>query len=343
VIRSAVGLAEPVATIIEVDPHDETVLRAFWEAEQAAVRADRAHPVIRTWDALRATVQDPSPYHRRLLLAALEDDSVVGGADVGMSLQDNRHTGDLEINVRPQWRRRGIGTALHAAASERLEACGRSTVMGEAYEPVEGEPTGAVPFARSLGFTSEHVEDHLVLPLPVAGEQVRTLTESLPDLEEYELVTWGDRCPDEHIAAYCQMHTQMETDISTGELDLEPVTFDEARVRTSETRLARSYRQLHVAARRVEDGVFGGFSIVLLPHGETVALQMDTLVMPEHRGRRLGLLMKLATLDAVRAGHPERTALHTWTARSNAAMQATNQRFGYVALEQMHEMQRREG
>ena len=95
-----VGLAGGVPTIIEVDPHDEPTLRAFWEAEQAAVRADRDRPVVRTWDSLRVTVQDPSPYYRRRLLAAVEGDSVVGGADLTMSLQDNPHLGGLEINVR---------------------------------------------------------------------------------------------------------------------------------------------------------------------------------------------------------------------------------------------------
>lgn len=73
-------------TIIEVDPHDEPRLRAFWEAEQAAIRADRAQPVLRTWDALRVGVQDPSPYHRRVLLAAVEDGAVGCSALVTNSL-----------------------------------------------------------------------------------------------------------------------------------------------------------------------------------------------------------------------------------------------------------------
>ena len=65
-------------------------------------------------------------------------------------------------------------------------------------------------------------------------------------------------------------------------------------------------------------------------------------MMPEHRGHRLGLLLKLTTLDILRR-IPERTSLHTWTAPDNHAMLRTNIAFGYQPVEQMHEMQRRCG
>jgi hypothetical protein len=77
-----------VPDIVVVDPSDEALLRGFWEAEQAAIRADRAYPVMRTWDALRQTVQTPSPYQERLLMAALADGVVIGGVDTSMPLQD---------------------------------------------------------------------------------------------------------------------------------------------------------------------------------------------------------------------------------------------------------------
>ncbi len=328
-------------TIIEVDPQDDAMLRDFWECEQAAILADREHPVTRTWEALGNSVRDPSPYHRLTLLAAVEDGRVVGAADVGMPLQDNPHLGEVEINVRPSHRRRGIGTSLYAAAEERFREAGRTTLLGEVNVPLQGASTAGMAFAESLGFVSDHVEDHFVLELPVPGEQVQALRASLPDLGDYELVEWGDRCPDEHLDAYCVMRTQMDADIPVDDLDIEPTVFDADRVRTSEQRLARSHVQLNVAARRRSDGVFGGFSIVVLPKGEALAWQLDTLVMPEHRGHKLGLLMKLSTLDRIHAEHPGRTVIHTWSALSNAPMQATNRRFGYRPVERMHDMQRR--
>ena len=94
------------------------------------------------------------------------------------------------------------------------------------------------------------------------------------------------------------------------------------------------------AARRTSDGTFGGYSLIFVPHGTGEVLQDDTLVMPDHRGHPRGIALKLATLEIVRRDHADRSSLHTWTAPDNHAMDGTNQRFGYRAVEVMHEMQR---
>ncbi len=133
----------------------------------------------------------------------------------------------------------------------------------------------------------------------------------------------------------------MERDVPIGEIDYQPVVVDETRLRAQEERTLRSFDPVTAVARRRSDAVFAGYSMVYLPHGADYALQLDTLVMPEHRGHRLGTLLKLATLDLVQADHPERTAIHTDTAVENHAMQATNRDFGYRAVERLHEMQRK--
>ena len=54
--------------------------------------------------------------------------------------------------------------------------------------------------------------------------------------------TWGARCPDELVPAYCRMRTQMNNDVPRGELDYVPVVFDEERLRVSEERIAPRLR-----------------------------------------------------------------------------------------------------
>jgi GNAT superfamily N-acetyltransferase len=331
--------------IIEVDPQDEGILRAYFETEQAAMRADRSDAMLRTWESVRFAAQQPNPYYRRTLLVALDGERVVGTADLGCSIGDNERVADLEVTVLPDSRRQGIGRALHDEGSRRARADGRTTVCGEVHVPgaVADGDSAAYAFATALGFETVHLEHHLVLPLPVDAAHLDGLRASVTDrAAAYDVVTWGDRCPDEYAAAYCAMKTQMSNDVPVGDIDYEPIVYDEERLRSSETRTARSHHQLLAAARRA-DGTFGGYSQLYLPHGETDVIQDDTLVMPEHRGHRLGTILKLANIDVLQREHPDRAKIHTWTDPDNHAMYRTNLGFGFTVAERLHEVQRKDG
>lgn len=325
--------------IVRVDPHDERGLRAWHDTVRASVAHDRPQASAETYAALVASVRNSNPYTTRILLAAREDAETVGTVELRLPLRENTHWADLEIHVRPGHRRRGIGRSLHEAAEEIRRAEGRTTVGGELYVAWEEADRAGMAFARGLGFESVHEEEHLVLRLPADGAALERLRRPT---DGYEVVTWGDRCPEEHVEEFCRMRTQMQQDVPAGEVDLEPPVIDEARLRTQEERLSRSYHQVVAVARRVTDGRMAGYSQVFLAHDDQEALQDDTLVMPEHRGHGLGMRLKLATLDVLHAEHPERRTLHTYTDPANLAMYRTNARFGYRPVERMHEMQRQD-
>jgi GNAT superfamily N-acetyltransferase len=327
-----------------VDPADQPTLRAFWETEQESVRHDRPHATPRTWDRLVAMMTHRNDWYRRTLLVARDGDDVVGTADLGGSTTDNLHLADLEIHVRPAHRRRGIGRALYDEAAGLLAADGRTSICAETYVPAGAEPAGvaAYAFATVLGFDCVHVEDHLLLDLPVPDDRIAGLR-AKADAPAYDVLTWTGPCPDEHLEAFCEMHTRMSTDVPVGDIDYQPVVIDAERLRAREERVFRSYDGITAVARRRADGVFGGYTQLYLPHGETYASQDDTLVMPEHRGHRLGTLLKCATLEILQREHPDRVEIHTDTAVDNHAMQATNRDFGYRPVERLHEMQRRNG
>lgn len=331
--------------VVEVDPYDDQQLREFWEVEQAAIRADRPHPVIRTLEFLRSSSQQPGEYFGRQLLAAVDGGRIVGVAELGLWFHGNDHLAGIEVNVLPDHRRRGIGRLLHDEVDRRRRAAGRTSVVGEVSAPVGTAlaDTPATAFALALGFESVHVEHHLVLRLPVEEDHLDRLRDEVAGRSaSYDVITWQDRCPDEYVEAFCAMHTQMSSDVPSGDLDIEVVVWDEARLRSSEERMARSFGTVTAVVRRRADGAFGGYSELYLPHGEAYAQQDDTLVMPEHRGHRLGTVLKLATLGIVRADHPERESIHTWTNPDNHAMYRTNAGLGFELVEVMHEMQRKD-
>ena len=325
-----------MTSIVRVDPTIESDLRAWFDVEQASIHADRPEAISRTYAALATSVQHPSPYVDRPLLAACEDGVTVGVAEVELTRQDNLHLAELAIHVRPDRRRRGIGRALHDAAEEIRRAAGRTTVLGELVVAAGDEDSAGMAFALALGYASVHHEEHLVLPLPV---EPAALPRPAADTA-YDIVTWGARCPDAHVAAFCRMRNQMERDVPVGEVAYEPPVIDEARLRSSEERTGRAYHRVVAAARRRGDGEMAGYSVLFLAHDDHEVRQDDTLVMPEHRGHRLGLRLKLATLEILQRDHPDRRRLHTWTDPDNRAMYRTNEAFGYRPAEVLHEMQR---
>ncbi|MBB6629400.1 GNAT family N-acetyltransferase [Nocardioides sp. KIGAM211] len=334
--------------LVTIDPHDEQALLAWFEAEQASIDHDRPRPISRTWGALAGSARTPSPYIRRELVAAVEGDEVVGVAELELPLRDNPHLAEVSVHVVPAHRRRGIGRLLFDEVDRRRRAAGRTTLLGELLLPdprerpaveVAGEVAAGMAFSTALGFTSVHEEEHLAMPLPADRVRADALRRATPG---YEILTWRSRCPDELRAAYCRMRTQMAQDVPLGDVALVPTVMDEERLRTEEERMAPLYHQVVAAARRTTDGEMAGYSLLFLPRDSLDALQDDTLVMPAHRGHGLGMQLKLATLDVLRAEHPDRRLLHTWTDPTNTAMYRTNAAFGYTTAEILHEMQRQD-
>jgi GNAT superfamily N-acetyltransferase len=321
-----------------LDPGDESALRDFYEVEQAAAHHDRPYAVLATYAQLLQLARRPSPYYHRLLLVARDADRIVGAATLGRSLQDNLHLAELEISVLPEVRRRGIGRALHDEAVRRARADGRTTFLAEVGQPSH-DPSAGCAFASALGFEEVHRNDHVVLDLPIPAEQ----SSSLPGgAAGYDVVTWGERTPDDLVEAYAVMLTQMGTDHPTGGVDHTPVVIDVERIREGERRTAEAYTDVVAAARRTSDGVFGGYTLVHLPHDRDYVVQDDTLVMPEHRGHGLGMALKSTVLRILASEHPERRLIHTWNAVDNAPMQRINRALGFRPVELELEMQRKD-
>lgn len=326
--------------IADLEHTDEVALRDYFEVEQAAQRADRPHAVLRRWEELRQMLLRPSSYSRRQGLVAREDGRVVGTAEVSLPQQDNPHLAGLAVHVLPAWRRRGIGRALHDEALRRAGAEGRTTFLGEVFTPLDGNGSAGLAFATALGFEVAHQEDHQALRLPLPSTHLAGLPKGV---DGYELISWGQRCPDDLVEAYADMHTRMGQDAPSGEIDIEPATVDVARIRESEERTATAYAQVVVAARRTVGGIFGGYTLVYLPHGDDYVVQDDTLVMPDHRGHGLGMALKSTMLHILAEQHPERNVIHTWNGTGNEPMLRINRELGFRPVEHELEVQRKLG
>lgn len=282
--------------------------------------------------------------------------TVVGRLDVTLPTEDNTHLAEAIVMVTPSHRRRGLGSLLAAKAEEVVRADGRRVLLSwsdHAVEPPEpgldGPPvlrpptgSGRIPddaasrFAVGLGFGLEQAERHSVLDLPADGAL-------LDDLEararagagaDYRVVTWADSAPDEWVDGYAVLQSRMSTDVPLAALEIEEETWDAARIRDhEETRREAGQRLLVAAAEHVPTGALAAFTVLVVRPGDggdpDAAFQDSTLVLREHRGHRLGMLVKLANVRAVQAAFPSAQRIHTWNAEENEHMLAINVAMGF--------------
>jgi hypothetical protein len=151
--------------------------------------------------------------------------------------------------------------------------------------------------------------------------------------------TWVSSCPDDLLEDRALLSRRMSTDAPHGDLPLEEKDWDAARVRRAEALLrAQGRERLGAGAVHRASGRMVAFTELAYSLGQPErALQWDTLVLREHRGARLGLLLKLANLRVLTERSPGTRLVSTWNAVDNAPMVAVNEALGARANGQVVE------
>lgn len=332
-----------VVGVEALDPFDDEQIAEFHAVYEAADRYGRRFACPFSLHELATTQRTKSVGEERLAFFVRVDDAIAGVAGVEVPLLDNTDQLFVDIQVAPPHRRCGLGTLLaqHAAALARQR--GRTIWNGwvpsrEIDQPEE--PTPGEAFAASLGMRLGlvDVQRRLSLPVPAARlEELRSMSARHHD--GYRLDTWVDRCPDEHLAAYCRLKSLMNSEAPVGDLEVEDEVWDETRLRESEHELGASGRIRYVCVALAPDGSMVGHNELVVPADDPGIYQWDTLVLPAHRGHRLGLALKVANLAVVQDRHPDRTSVRTFNAASNTAMIAVNDALGFVPVEYQGEWQ----
>ncbi|MYV47382.1 GNAT family N-acetyltransferase [Streptomyces sp. SID2888] len=249
-----------------------------------------------------------------------------------LALPDGAPTARVDqLLVHPGLRRRGIGRLLHGQALQLARKHGRSVLTATVVESLPSGPPqdpGAVAFAAVTGATRSDVPSgvHQWLDLnrhdPLSGGIPATPT-------GYALVTWGTIAPDEYAVPVSRL------ELSLGDEPEDPAG-QEAETRAGyarqfETmRVGRGRRAYHTGVVHEASGRLVGYTSVSKTTGNPeYALQGMTVVHREHRGHRLGLLLKLANLEYVLRNEPAVRLLETANAEDNRPMIAVNAAMGF--------------
>jgi len=282
--------------------------------------------------------QDPaSP--RRLFGVRVDGDLVARG--MYDRITSDPHTAWAMVSVLAPYRNRGIGTALSDAIEAHVRAEGRSKILVYTVSP-DGpgdrlpSPTGfggvpadnpEVRFLRNRGYVLQQVERGSRLPLPVHVQ--------IPDPgSDYRLHYWIDHTPPEWREDMAMMLTRMSTDAPSAGLEEPEDVYTVERLLAMEKAHDASPRsELTAVVEHIPSRRLAGFTVLSVPsEPERAAHQDDTLVLREHRGNRLGMLLKLANLDHLQRERPGHPSVVTFNAEENRYMLDVNEAVGFVPM-----------
>lgn len=288
---------------------------------------------------------------KRVLLARVGG-AIVGRAVLVRQLDDSEagaEVGWLDVQVLPEFQRRGIGRALSDAIERLARDLGQSRLITYAVSAdAPGErlvaPTGfgSVPagnrevrFLLARGWTLEQVErgSRFVLPAdPTALAALRASAET--HATDYRVLTWAGATPAELLDDLAFLQTRMSTDAPSAGLGEPLDVWTAERFANKEALLLDAPMQLFTAAALHEpSGRLAGFTRLNAPNdvGRAVG-QWDTIVLREHRGHRLGMLLKVANLQLLEENAPGHPSVLTWNAEENRPMLAVNETVGFVPI-----------
>ncbi len=348
-IRSRRSLARAHAVLVRVDELDATnpaEVDGWHEVHHAVAAADAPDLPPTSRQELGISLRHPWPGEEHELWVAREGDRIVGTLRLAMPYLDNTDNVSLDLEVHPQFRRRGAGRALFDHAVVRTRMAGRRRLMAEAVETYPGGPArngAGSAFAAAMGAKRVLDEVRRKLDLSTLDRAVldRQLAEAWRHADGYSLIHWRDRAPEDVLDALAVMDGRMVLDAPMGDLAWEPEKVDAARERAmEEAQLIRHRRNYHTGTRHDASGELVGWTTITFnDEPPEHAWQQITIVLPEHRGRRLGTVLKLANLAYARAAEPALEVIDTWNAAANAPMIAVNEAMGFRPVDQWADWQ----
>jgi GNAT superfamily N-acetyltransferase len=274
----------------------------------------------------------------RAFLARDDSGAAIGLVTVFAPTYDNTHLAWLDVQVHPDHRGRGIGSELVEYGEQVARELDRTSIGISSWDLPKADA-----FAKRHGFEQKAVEvnrrqDFTTLDWTTVQ---KLYDEAVLASADYEVLQIVGGVPDELLEGMVAV-TASINDAPRDDLDIEDDVFTPERLRAYEaSRRGHDETLYRVIARHRSTGELAGHSVVAVhrerPH---IAEQHDTAVARDHRGHRLGALVKTAMLLWLREAEPAITQLDTWNAESNNHMIGINEQLNYFVVARAIEHQK---
>ncbi|MEU1970662.1 GNAT family N-acetyltransferase [Microbacterium sp. NPDC019599] len=335
-IPASIESADAADFITMVDVRNR-IYREIAGHDDHSMPADEMIPVYR-----------PDEYELRLLWLIVRDGEPVGRIGVDIPFEEGSKAAYWLVELLESAQGQGIGSVAYALVEDTAREHGRTVLQSWAQHSAEGDrvivpPTGfgALPddrparFYRANGYGLEQVVRSSAFDLQGSFDDVeRLLAEAEAASTGYRVVQWTLPTSAEHADGYAWMKSRMSTDAPAAGLEFDEEVWDAARVAVHDASYTDVGRHLLVtAAQHIETGELCAFNELVIGKDRTAAShQEDTLVLKEHRGHKLGTLVKCRGLLSWREIAPESPRIITYNAEENRPMLDINEAIGFVPI-----------
>ncbi|MFK3679302.1 GNAT family N-acetyltransferase [Microbacterium sp. NPDC090218] len=277
-------------------------------------------------------------------------EEIVGMITITFAQEAEAHAAEIDLLVPEAHWGQGVEDALLARAEAEARSRGRILLqIWSLHRPVETERMlvprtgwGRIPatplsdLVEANGFALEQVERNSEYDLRSDAALLRTALEDATTFAgpDYRVIEWNMPTPPELRDGFAAVLARLSTDAPSGDMDFAEESWDAERVVRREARLLGAGQTVSVVAvQHVPTGELVAYNELLIAADRTgVTHQFGTLVSKEHRGHRLGTIVKCANLLRWRELMPESTVVSTFNAEENRPMLSINEAIGFVPV-----------
>jgi len=242
---------------------------------------------------------------------------------------ENKHIAEVDIRVKKEYRRNGLGTILLRSVYEQaVQENLKSIVFIQFSTQKDGRKFLEKLEAKLAQRCSINQLDLKEIDLDLMDNWVKKARERA---REYKLEFWRNNYPDDSLEAFVRLYNDFWNSVPMDDLEVEKETISAQRLLNYQKMfLTRGWEQWIMVARHIPTGKLTGFTVMFYTgYVPDLINQDDTGVHTDHRNKGLGRWLKAAMIKKLIKEKPYIKKVRTENSVTNKPMLRINREMGF--------------